>query len=709
MQKKIIYLTLFLMIFHAASAKVGLVLSGGGARGFAHVGVLKVIDELNIKIDYIAGTSIGAVVGALYAQGYSAIEIEEILLNDYFEDVIEGKISREDLYIGEKRWLPSSNYYFDISENFTPKLPRSLFLGNRLTNKFFQYYFPSTDCNDFDDLHVPFRTVATDIVTGEKKVFDSGSLHEAVRASASVPSLIAPFELENKLYVDGGVRANFPTEVVREMGADIVIGIRVNTGLKEEDELNSLLQIYDQTLNISIADNVGQSLKLCDILIQPKLEDINVSDFKMRNEIISLGECAAREQVEQLNELAKNSRPYLKKNLENMTFGKIEVEGNSHLSSTKVREFVGLKKDIAYSCEDICDAIEHAYCSKLFDVIYPTIESKNNINILTLKILEAKRKKVGVGIVYDNEDELVLGATLELNNVLQRNSKLLVNLKIGGKQELNVDYVKNFGKLYGAYYRLFPYVRESIIYSYNENHEKENSVLSLESGGTLGVGFFAEDAIIAEFYGFGLHNRLYRHIAEFEDTDFVSSGFGLKLYHESLDDVLFPTRGGSIFAKLSVSRKELFSEFNTSKFYSKISLIIPFNSLSFKYGWEYGVSWHEESLQFDQFYIGGIDSFLGLFQNEMNAPVFHVNTLALIFQPTKNFFIDLQYNLLNLGEKSELLPSGDKYIYSGYGIKFGYKTRLMPLRGALGFDEDFNRYLYLSVGYEFDEFFFSRK
>ena len=707
-KNKIFYLTIFLLIYNFSSAKVALVLSGGGARGIAHIGVLKVIDELEIEIDLITGTSIGAVIGALYAQGYSGKEIERIILEKHYEDILDDSVLREDLYIGEKRWYPTTNITFQLDDNYLPSLPRSFITGNRLTNNFFDYYFPSKKLTSFDQLPIPFRAVSTNIVTGEKKVFDSGNLHEAVRASMSVPSIIAPFELDGELYVDGGVRANFPTEIAAELGADTIIGVRVNTGLRDKDKLDSMLKIYDQTVNISITDNVSKSEKLCDILITPDLSEITTRDFIRRDEIIKLGEEAAKEKMSQLQALPKRTDLLVYNLPEKVKFDKINVLGNEHLSSTKVKEFVGLKTNIAYKKKEIMDAFEVAYCSKLFDVLYPVIELKDQQNILTIKVKEANRKKLGIGITYDNHDKLVVSSTIEFNNVLQRNSKLLLNFKVGGKQEMNLDYVKNYGKFFGAYYRLFPYFREYETFTYNQDHEVEKSVLSSEGGMTTGLGVFSKDLVL-ELYGYALKSQHYRHIAEFEDTEIFTSGVGLKVYHESLDDLVFPTRGGMIFAKVSSDRKEVLSDLNNYEIYAKLLLAVPFNNVSMKYGFEYGKQSSDSASEFSPNNIGGIDSFMGLNPNEMNASVYQINRLSMSYEFPHEIFLELQYNVLNFGDVDELLSTGQTNIMHGFGLKAGLKTKFIPVRLGVGIDKDYKEYFYFSLGYQFDDFFFSRK
>ena len=430
--------------------KVGLALSGGGARGLAHIGILKVIDELDIKIDYIAGTSMGAVVGGLYAMGYSASEIEEMILNNDFDNVFDEVVSREDLYIGQKRWMPYANYYFDLDEKFRPGLPEALFSGSKLINTLFDYTYTASNISDFNELPIPFKCVATNIITGEMKVFDEGNLHEVMRASMSAPSILEPMKLGNELYIDGGIRANLPSEIVQEMGADTIIGLQLSSGLRSKENLDNLIKVLDQTINFSMTDNVKKSVDLCDILIKPELLDISSHNFNNIKKIIDMGEIAARKYIEELKELPKRKeRKYIEATPSKISFTKISVAGNEHLSKAKIREYVGLEKNTSYSKREILKAIKGAYNSQYFKYIYPVISYINEEHELIIKVKERNRKRLGLALSSNTDQEVVVGLTLELNNYFQHNSKFLINTQIGDKNELNVDYVKNFGKHLG--------------------------------------------------------------------------------------------------------------------------------------------------------------------------------------------------------------------------------------------------------------------
>ncbi|MCD4796957.1 MAG: patatin-like phospholipase family protein [Candidatus Cloacimonetes bacterium] len=711
MKRNYLVILVMMIAFNAfGEEKIGLALSGGGARGFAHIGVLKVIDELEIPVDYIAGTSIGAVIGGLYAMGYSGAEIEEIFLDIKWDDIFDESISRDDIYIGQKRWKPYSNFNFALDDRFIPVIPQAFISGNNLVNTLFDITYPVSHIRDFNELQIPFRCVATNILNGEFKVFSEGSLIEVLRASMSFPSVIEPFELDGQLYIDGGIRANLPAEIVKEMGADFIIGINTCSGLKEKEELISLIDVLDQTINLNITENVEKSVQLCDALIEPDLEKYSILNFKKKKELIAIGEQAGRQYFRE------NDRSFLKINKEKIVdvlpekikFSKIVIIGNKHLSKTKIREYLGLQTNTSYSKNEIEDAITKTYHSELFKVIYPVIRKKESSYHLIVKVKERNRKHLGFSLSYNNDNELAAGAILDLNNIIQKNSKLLVNIQLGARNEFNLDYAKNFGKHWGIYFRTFPYVKEYRLFSYDSDHEKTNSVRSSEYGGTFGIGLFTRNAIITEAYGYTFRSNLYRDVAEFEDTQYTSTGVGIKLYHESLDDYVFPMKGTEILMKFSTAKKGFYCDKGNRKFYTRLRMLLPFGkNFSIKYKFEYGSYFENSNIIFDPFYIGGIDSFLGLYSHEMSAPIFKTNSVAFRINFLNNFYSDLQINILNLGNVDYWLP--EKYLYKGIGTIFGYNSLFGPLRFGVSINDDRRINYYLSIGYEFDPFEFSRR
>ena len=284
--------------------RVGLVLSGGGARGAAHVGVLKVLEQTHVPIDAIAGTSMGAVVGGLYASGLSARDIEKIMTSINWQDAFRDRPPREDLDLRRKE--EDENYLVKFPLGVRDGqivLPKGLVQGQRLTETLRRLTLPVARITHFDDLPTPFRAVATDLENGDRVVMDSGDLTTAMRASLSAPGVFAPVERDGRLLVDGGIADNLPVDIARAMGVDVLIVVDVSAPLLVRQQLSSAPVISNQMLAILIRHNSEAqlaSLTPKDILIQPPLGNASSFDFGSVGKVIGAGEIAARGKLDRL-------------------------------------------------------------------------------------------------------------------------------------------------------------------------------------------------------------------------------------------------------------------------------------------------------------------------------------------------------------------------------------------------------------------------
>lgn len=284
--------------------KIGLVLSGGGARGAAHLGVLKVLEENRIPIDAIAGTSFGALVGGLYASGYSADELTDILENLDWQKALSSEAPRKDRSFRRKQDDDGFLIRFRVGvKDGKLKLPSGLVNPNNLRLLLRELSASAADVRDFDDLAIPFRAVATNLETGAAVVLGEGDLASAMVASMAVPALFPPVSLDGKLLVDGGVANNVPIDVARAMGVDIVIVVDISTPLKKRDELSSFTQVINQLSLIMTHNNTTAqmaTLRLDDIVIRPKVSDIGLVDFDQAEDAVPLGAEAARARTREL-------------------------------------------------------------------------------------------------------------------------------------------------------------------------------------------------------------------------------------------------------------------------------------------------------------------------------------------------------------------------------------------------------------------------
>ncbi len=280
--------------------KIGLVLSGGGARGLAQIGVLRVLERHHIPIDLIVGNSLGSVVGGLYAAGYSTAQLEDIALHTNWSDLLSfsEETKRTDLFVGQKQAL-QEGYLLIRFEGLEPIIPSSISGGQRLSN-FFSYltlqslYHPIPT---FDDLKVPFRATATDLISGRRILLDRGSLAEAMRASVTVPLLYSPVQKDSLVMVDGGLTSNIPADVARSLGCDIVIVVNSTSSMRSLGQLGLPWEIADQIMTIMMQESNRQQLKLADVVITPESVSRIASDFSRIDTLIGTGERVAEASV----------------------------------------------------------------------------------------------------------------------------------------------------------------------------------------------------------------------------------------------------------------------------------------------------------------------------------------------------------------------------------------------------------------------------
>src|SRR5258706_4246229 len=298
---------------HAASSrpKIGLALGGGGARGCAHIGVIRTLNELHIPIDYIAGTSMGAVVGGLYASGMTADEIEKAVLQADWSDVLNDRTAYRDLSFRRKE--DDNRYLTALHAGLKSRrvvFPAGLRSGQKLRSLMQAYLLPAATVHDFSRLPIPFRAVATDIETGRAVVLDHGDLAEAIRASIAIPGYFSPVEIEGQLLVDGGLADNMPVDIVRSMGADIVIAVDVGSPLLKHEQIASLFGVTSQVLTFLTRKNVDEAIRGADAVLTPPVSSFALLGFESSAMIIAIARGYTLQQSAMLEPLRVSDSVY---------------------------------------------------------------------------------------------------------------------------------------------------------------------------------------------------------------------------------------------------------------------------------------------------------------------------------------------------------------------------------------------------------------
>lgn len=478
--KTICVLLLLLMSYMAFSQdtivdsrpKVGLVLSGGGAKGAAHIGVLKYIEEIGLPIDYIAGTSMGSVVGGMYALGYSSDEILDIISSVDWDRLISNNVDRKK--ISYKRKTKSTTQLLDIpfyvrvdegelqSKSFRNSLPKGIVSGDNIINLFNSLSVGYSDSIAFEELPVPFICIATNLINGEADVLDKGMFTKSLRASMAIPILFDPIQIGDILYVDGGLVSNFPVEQCRAMGADYIIGVSMSPGLEQgADNLTSILSQVKQLKEIITDKDYDRYHELCDIFISPDLKGVGMLSFDA--ESVARVTESGYEAASCHEESFKLLKERICSGNECRTLENLNKEKALNIIQEKVLlsaiEFNGVEKDIEKwmrrACtvgvgdsickEDIDESISIYYGTGNYSSITYTLhedESSPDAYVLRFDFDENPPHNFGLGFRFDSQDMLSVLLHLGINSNRMSGFKADFDTKLGSNQwlKMNLSY-----------------------------------------------------------------------------------------------------------------------------------------------------------------------------------------------------------------------------------------------------------------------------
>lgn len=393
--KKALSILLVLFVFVSAKAqtdtlkhkkpKIGLVLSGGGAKGLAHIGVLKVIDSLGIHIDYVSGSSMGAIVGSLYAAGYSGKQLDSIFVEADFD-----KIITDDLPRASKDFFERNNderYAIKLPFNdFKLKLPSALSRGQNAYNLLLKLHLHTNEIEDFTKLPVPFFCIATNMETGKQIQLESGNLTQSVMASGALPTLFQPVALNDNLLIDGGVVNNYPVDELRAKGMDVIIGVDVQDGLMDRTQLTSAPDVLLQINNFRTIKDMEVKSKKTDIYIKPDIKDYSVVSFDAGKEIIALGEEACNAQLNQLKALSnlsdkQHSKEKIKPHLQDsVLINNIKINGLNNYTRSYVLGKLKIKSNEKISYERLTNGINNIVATNNFDAFEYQLKTSKNKN-----------------------------------------------------------------------------------------------------------------------------------------------------------------------------------------------------------------------------------------------------------------------------------------------------------------------------------------
>ena len=440
--------------------KVGLVLGGGGAKGAAEVGVLKVLEEVGMPIDYIAGTSIGAIVGGLYSIGYNANDLDSLIRNQDWLFLLSDGVRRKSKSFMSKKEKEKYLFRIPVSKKRKMSLPTGYVAGQNITNLFSSLTVGYHQVDDFSQLPIPFRCVAVNLVDGSECVLSSGSLPQAMRASMSIPGVFAPVELDGKLLIDGGALNNLPVDVVRQMGADVVICVDLNTGLKDVGEIKSLTGVVNRLIDIMGQTKYNQNKPDASLYINPSFGNYSQVSFQREaiDSMICWGEQAARTKLPELLELKKlvyNGhepdtavfRPQKPQCDSGLVVRNIRVEGLGEKESRWVKSRMRLKENSLVSQDDINRALDKLRGLDIFQLVEYRLENCNPYDLI-FHIEPKEHQHINIGARFDTEELAAVIANISNNQQLSTYHHYSLTGRISLNPYLQAEY--NYGHLYGS-------------------------------------------------------------------------------------------------------------------------------------------------------------------------------------------------------------------------------------------------------------------
>ncbi len=705
--------------------RIGLALSGGGARGAAHIGVLKILERERVPIDYIAGTSMGSIVGGMYASGMSPEEIEAQLVAVDWDDVFDDKVDRENRSFRRKTddrlWLIARKPGFNDGK---VTLPPGLVQGQKINQLLIKLTLPVADIDNFDDLAIPFRAIAADIQTGETVVLDSGNLPKAIRASMSIPAIMTPVPWGERNLVDGGIASNLPIEVVRGMGADIVIAVDISTPLSEEDVSTSLLSVAGQLAGLLTRRNTEAeiaTLAAQDILLIPDLGDIETGDFDRMADAVPTGVASAEEHLTELRrhsldgpafaehvaarQMPRNVPPFIE-------FVRFENETRiadefllGRLRASHVEEIVGHPLDV----EQLEKGIDELYGLEIFShITYAVVEEdgKHGLQIWALpRSWGPNYLQLGVkwNTSFNGEGIFNFSTSLLKTEMNAWNGEWRTALSIGEEPGVLTDFYQPLGK----FGRWFAGARASFD-QFNVNQFAEGTT-DIEEQARI-KQFSASAYAGREFGTWGRGSLIYtrgtgdREIRigdpNIPGEDFDIGELSVVLEADRLDNLYFPSHGHFLSATYRINRSEFGAsqDYDQALFAALIARSRGKNTFSFAV--DYRTTTSGEAPPERRFRIGGLFNLSGFEFNQLSGQHYG----RVIGQVRRNFwdvgfadvYIGTSLEYGNVWESRNDIDAGDG-LFAG-SLYLAADTMIGPLYLGYGVAEGGADSFYLYVG-----------
>lgn len=717
--------------------KIGLVLSGGGAKGLAHIGVLKVIDSLGIEIDYVAGTSMGAIIGSLYASGYTGKQLDSIFNKIDFDTLINDDLPRASKAFYERD--NSEKYAVTLPfEDFKIKLPSALSRGQNTYALFSKLTLHVSEINDFSKLPIPFFCIATDIETGQAVMLDSGNLAQSIMASGALPTLFQPVTIDGQILIDGGVVNNYPIDGLRAKGMDVIIGVDVQDGLASREELTSAPDVLVQINNFRTINDMKLKVKKTDIYIKPDIKEYSVISFSEGSKIIEIGKQATIAKMDALKKLTDKNSSEIKSKINNkandsIIINNIVIKGNKQYTRAYILGKLRLKTNEKISYDYFNSGINNLIATNNFDSFEYKLKNSENkegydliANLVETKITSFLK----LGLHFDDLYKSAALVNLTKKRWLFDNDVASLDIILGDNVRYNFEYFIDKGFYWSI----------GLKSRYNQFNKDISAKLLLDDAQIAGSGLNKIDAKLQDqtnqiylqtlfrkdfSLSAGLEHKRLEVKTEtlatnnptnkfvFESTDYLSVFGGLKL--DTYDNKYFPTKGvyfnGDLHMYLYASSfNESFDDFSIAKATMGYAFSVS-DKLAFNLQTGGGFKIGDKSTRTLDFALGGngynlINNFIpfvGYDFISLTGNSFVKASLTSDYQIFKKHHITLEGNWANV--EDNIFETGEWFTlpdYRGYALGYAIETFVGPIQAKYSYSPEQNQsYWFFNVGFWF--------
>lgn len=659
--------------------RIGLSLAGGGAKGFSHVGVLKVLDSLGVKVDYISGTSMGAIVGGLYASGYSGKEIEKIVMDTDFYSLIRDPKSRKESSFFNKS---VDKYLFSIPlKNGKITLPSSISSGQKNVYLLKELFKNVSNVNDFSKLPIPFLCVATNLESGNMEIFEKGDLVQSIMASSAFPSLMDPVKIGDSIYIDGAMTVNYPSKPLKEKGIDIVIGVDLNQDLSKREDLNNIISILNQVIDFGIQKDTRRQYKYTDINIKPNLIGMTATSYDDKKKILDSGYVEGLKYSAVLDQLPKREFDRLRQPVNPIysnvyKIDSISIDGGKIYGKNYVLGKMGLRLPSMQTYGSINKGLDKLVATNNYRFINYDIVTENNFNYLKLYVTEDEaRHFLKVGLHYDEIFKTGLLLNYSAKRLLFKNSNLSLDVVIGDKPRYYLNYFVDNG-----------YIPGFGIYSSGMSFDlKGDNNINVDKWEWLRNEVYIQSVWRDKFaIGTGLSHDYFE--ADMNGTNkrynrFLNPYVFVKT--DTQDDRDFPTKGIYLNAEgkvIDLLKSDVEKRLIQVKADVRVNVPIT-KQLSYHLNLYGGLTIGDDLPQYYQYRLGGIfeqniinfKNFSGFYFAQLNTNNVVMISNDLQYKFYKNLFLSGNFTFANLSDDISF-EDAVKVNYSSVGATLGYKS-----------------------------------